>query len=67
MTELAAGHCCLWRCLNLGGTHDEFTTEVWFAILMVDICTPSPLIHLTVGKQVFKQSMGKANNLCVLI
>ena len=38
MTGLAS-HRSLW--LNLGGTH-EFMTEVWFAILMVDICTPSP-------------------------
>ena len=36
-----ASHRSLRWWLNLGGTH-EFITEVCFAILMVDICTPSP-------------------------
>ena len=68
MTGLAASHCCLLWWVNLGGTHDEFITEVWFAILMVDICAPSPLIHLTLlGKVGFNPSMGKVNNFCVLM
>ena len=50
LTGLATSHRYLWWWLNLGGTHDECLTEVWFAILMVDICTPSPITNLTVGK-----------------
>ena len=48
--DWTASHWSLWWWLNLGGKH-EFITEVWFVVLVADIWTPSPLIHLTVGKK----------------